>query len=329
MTEEQKVTPDSPPESLSDVDSLLHELDPEFSSSLSKINTEVGQIADIAGLESISISAEYLKEGGENKGDEPVAPPMPVAPEGKSIEIISGERFSKVCSEFFISTIFLFFQLAKEILKLALQLRSNPPLEVIKNAPTTLFPLVGKLISLLQILIRKIRSFSTLSYIKVASIIVLSLVIKLTLKDMATRLGPDSVKDPFLKDWSGVADAIYSLPSEEENENIDDPLRHPEYTILVHKIAANLKAPNPRRSPMITTELYVEASNQDAAIEIKDRELEVRDCLERVFETTTFEELDTKAGKEKLKIHIRSALDRILNKGHVKRVFFSSLNMVP
>ncbi len=332
MTEELKAQPSPEPTSLADVDDLLNELDPEFNKMLSKITSEVGQIGEITGLESITLSADYLKEGGdsgESRSDETITPIASPEDDRKPEEIIQGDSFLEILGEFSFASVLLPVDVLRKSFEVALTLKKDPPLDVLKNVPEVLTPVFHKWFVLAQALVQKLYSYSLATYIKFGIIVILMILIRFTLNDMKTRFNPDRTKDPFLKNWAEVADVAYALQPEDLTENIDDPLKHPEYTVLIHKIAANLKAPNSHRSPMVTTELYVEASNQDAAIEIKDRELEVRDSLERVFELTTFDELDTKAGKEKLKVHIRAALDQMLNKGHIKRVFFSSINMVP
>lgn len=332
MTEEQKVTPSPEVVNLTEIDNLLNELDPEFNTMLSKITSEVGQITEITGLESIALSADYLKEGadaGDSKDSETVTPIAAPVDDRKPEEITQGESLLEILGEFSFATLLLPVHVLAKVFGLALALRKDSPLVVLKTVPEVMTPTFHQWFVLVQALNQKLRSYSLATYIKFMVIVVLLIGIRITLVDMKTRFAPDKTKDPFLKNWAEVADVTYTLQPEDLTENIDDPLKHLEYTVLIHKIAANLKAPNSHRTPMVTTELYVEASNQDAAIEIKDRELEVRDILERVFEETTFDDLDTKAGKEKLKVRIRGALDQMLNKGHIKRVFFSSLNMVP
>jgi flagellar basal body-associated protein FliL len=332
MTEEQKVTPSPGAASLTEIDNLLNELDPEFNTMLTKITSEVGQFSEITGLESIAISADYLKEGadaGDAKDSETSSPIVAPVDDRKPEEITQGESFLEILGELSFASLLLPVHVLAKVFDLVLTLRKDPPLVVLKTVPEVMAPTFHQWFVLVQALVQKLKTYSLATYIKFAVIVILVICIRITLVDMKTRFAPDKSKDPFLKNWAEVADVAYTLQPEDLTENIDDPLKHPEYTVLIHKIAANLRAPNSHRTPMITTELYVEASNQDAAIEIKDRELEVRDTLERVFEQTTFDELDTKAGKERLKVHIRGALDQMLNKGHIKRVFFSALNMVP
>jgi len=114
---------------------------------------------------------------------------------------------------------------------------------------------------------------------------------------------------------------------EEEGEDLESPLKHPEYTILVHRVVANLQAPDRYSSPMITLELYVEASNQETAVEIHNREAEVKDVIERVLEETRFDDVDSGSGKARLKVRIRRALNHILNRGSAKHIMFKTFNI--
>jgi len=325
MTEEQKVVPSPEGGGLAEVDNLLQELDPEFNSNLEKINADIKQIGPITGLESITLSADYLKEKSDGVSDAPDV----FKTEERKAEDIQGDPFLVITKQFSLITVLLIPKLLMVIYKLAWNLKTDPPLVVLKSAPEVLLPPLTAWFILFKAFFQKAKSYSAATYFKVFLIIITLGLMRYTILDMKNRLSPDRMRDPFLKSWSEVADKAYVIPADAQAESIDDPLRHPEYTVLIRKITANLKPPNRRSTPMVTAELYIEVSNQDAAIEVRDRELEIRDSLGRVFESTTFDEIDTKEGKEKLKIHIRSALDQILNKGHVKRVFFSALNMAP
>ena len=175
------------------------------------------------------------------------------------------------------------------------------PREVISDILRTVSDDVRAWLSLVITLIKKLLSYPAKTYFTVALFtILLGAFIFLVHDIYGNFLNADKEKDPFLRNFNDVADSTQVLREEQAGEDLESPLKHPEYTVLVHRMIANLKAPDERSAPMITLELYVEASNQECAIEISNREAEIKDIIERVLEETTFDELDTQQGKCKV-----------------------------
>jgi flagellar basal body-associated protein FliL len=74
---------------------------------------------------------------------------------------------------------------------------------------------------------------------------------------------------------------------------------------------------------------YIETSNQESAVELKDRDGEARDVISRTLEQMSAEGLSSVDGKEKLKIVIRKNLNSILTRGQVRRVFIKNIVLKP
>ena len=81
-------------------------------------------------------------------------------------------------------------------------------------------------------------------------------------------------------------------------------------------------AENP--NPMGAFELVVELDSDDTAIEVRDREVEFFDHVQRVFEDETFRDLETVLGKDRLKSRIKRELNHKLTQGWVKDVKFKT-----
>jgi flagellar basal body-associated protein FliL len=119
----------------------------------------------------------------------------------------------------------------------------------------------------------------------------------------------------------------------DEKEPVDDffsSIRHPEHIVLLERLVVNVKSsegsgPN----PMGFFEFYIEASTEDAAIEINDRKAEVKDAMQRTIEGITYDELVTPAGKNKLKLILRKNINSVLTKGRVRKLFFKSVVIKP
>jgi flagellar basal body-associated protein FliL len=82
-------------------------------------------------------------------------------------------------------------------------------------------------------------------------------------------------------------------------------------------------------NPMGMFELAIEGSSTDVLIEIKKREPEIRDLIERVIEKKTYEVLESAQGKERLREDLRQELNFILNNGEATRIQFMNFIIKP
>lgn len=150
--------------------------------------------------------------------------------------------------------------------------------------------------------------------------------LKVTIGD---RMNPFLVGTKFLKSFSDAADAKYTFDEHDPIDDFTDPLFHPEHVVMFDKFVVNLRRPIDGSNPMGLFEFYFEASNQDCAVELKDREGESRDVISRAIEQMSYNELATGEGKEKLKVILRKAVNSILTRGQVRRVFFKTVVLKP
>lgn len=138
------------------------------------------------------------------------------------------------------------------------------------------------------------------------------------------------------KVWVGnfaeLADGTFTYDQNGAFEDFNDPLLHPEFVVLIERVVVNL-ARTPEASdnsnPMAAFELYLQTDSQESAIEIKDRNVEVRDAIARSVERVTYPELADEDGKTKLKLLIRKELNEKLTRGKVRRVFFKTIVLNP
>jgi flagellar basal body-associated protein FliL len=138
-----------------------------------------------------------------------------------------------------------------------------------------------------------------------------------------------TLEKEFLTSFADGADAKYTFDQEEKWQDLNDPLLHPEHIVLLERLIVNLKNPGDGTNPMALLDLYVEAGSQDAAIEVKARDAEVRDMVLRTMEQMTYEELVTENGKNKLKVFLRKNLNEMITKGRIRRLFFKSIVVKP
>lgn len=129
----------------------------------------------------------------------------------------------------------------------------------------------------------------------------------------------------YLQSFSDVADESFTFDAHEPIEDFRDPIFHPEHVMLIDKIIVNLKRPSENTNPMGLFEFYIEVSTDEAAVELKDREVETRDLISRTIEQMTYEDLVTAEGKNKLKIILRKGLNDFVTKGRVRSVLFRNI----
>jgi flagellar basal body-associated protein FliL len=158
-------------------------------------------------------------------------------------------------------------------------------------------------------------------YIFLALLVTLGLLVGTLLKILSTGIvhPPDAY---LLGDFRTVADRIYSYGDDATFEEYYSTLRLPEYIVLLEKIVVNLKpSASSSSNPMGTFQFYIEGTKREAAIEIKDREKEFLDVVQRVVEEIPYDDLRTVRGKKKLKVNIRNALNDLINNGRIRRVY--------
>ena len=124
------------------------------------------------------------------------------------------------------------------------------------------------------------------------------------------------------------ADRIFLIDKERGTESFDSSLRHTEYIVLMKKTVANiLPTSTSGPNPMGLFEIFLEGSNQEVAVEVKDREAELIDRFQRVIEETPFDSLGTTEGKMELKRKLKTQFNQILNKGRIKEIYFKLMSL--
>jgi flagellar basal body-associated protein FliL len=130
---------------------------------------------------------------------------------------------------------------------------------------------------------------------------------------------------PLLTSLAEVADARFALEPGAKMEEFDSPMRAAEHIVLLDKTVANLRRePDSGPTPMGLFEFYLEASSQEAAIEIENRKAEITDVIHRAVASMSFEELATKNGKEKLRLIMRRDINAVMTKGRVRRINYKT-----
>lgn len=135
---------------------------------------------------------------------------------------------------------------------------------------------------------------------------------------------------PYLSSLEGIADHKFNYSSDSKIIRYDNDLLLPQYTVLINKIVVNIRPGKlSTKNPMIAFDLYVRTDNEEASIEIKKREKQFQDHIQRFCEGLNYDQIMTEEGKQTWKNRMKRELNLILNTGRVKDIFFKTLLIKP
>ena len=133
----------------------------------------------------------------------------------------------------------------------------------------------------------------------------------------------------FLTSFDQVGEKILVAPTE-KFEPFYDNLRVGSNLLQLPKMIVNLKpSKSSGPNPMGAFEFFIEGMTKEAIIELKDREIEVRDRLMRKIEEFSFDQVDTAIGKQNLSAGIQKELNAMLTSGRVKKVLIKTAIVKP
>ncbi|MCB9026205.1 MAG: flagellar basal body-associated FliL family protein [Bdellovibrionaceae bacterium] len=138
-----------------------------------------------------------------------------------------------------------------------------------------------------------------------------------------------SFNEPLYTSLELVADKVEVLPEKAEFKYLYRAFPQPEHIVQLDKLVVNLKRENIHSTPMAAIEFFVELDSKETAIEIKDREKQVLDVVQRAVEEFTYRELTSHAGVIKMKSQVRSVINDVLNQGRVNKVYQKTMILKP
>ncbi|MES2769043.1 MAG: flagellar basal body-associated FliL family protein [Bdellovibrionota bacterium] len=137
-------------------------------------------------------------------------------------------------------------------------------------------------------------------------------------------------KIPYLSTFESVADQKFNYASDSKVIRYSNDLLLPQHVVLINKIVVNVKPGKlSTANPMIAFDLYVRTDTSEASVEIKEREKQIQDHLQRFCEGLNYDQLQTEDGKQTWKNRMKRELNLVLNNGKVKDIFFKTLLIKP
>ncbi|RYZ84996.1 MAG: flagellar basal body-associated FliL family protein [Proteobacteria bacterium] len=130
-----------------------------------------------------------------------------------------------------------------------------------------------------------------------------------------------------LEEWSQQS---YKYDAETEMDYFYDSPRTIQNIMSLPKMVVNIqRSASSGPNPMAAMEFFLEGLSPEAIVEVKDREPEVRDLFQRTIEEMTFDEIDGADGKPLLTERLRQAVNGVLTKGKIRRVFIKEAIIKP
>ena len=182
--------------------------------------------------------------------------------------------------------------------------------------------------SIVQSTTKLIKNFGLMGWMKVFTVIAVAALTYTVYKTAPhwTRFW----KLPYLSSLEGVADKKFNYASDTKVIRYSNDLLLPQHVVLINKIVVNVRPGKLSTvNPMIAFDLYVRTDNNEAAVEIKDREKQIQDHLQRFCEDLNYDQIQTEDGKLTWKNRMKRELNLILNNGKVKEIFFKTLLIKP
>ncbi len=137
------------------------------------------------------------------------------------------------------------------------------------------------------------------------------------------------LQEPVLSSFEPYADSTHAIAADDLGISFYTAFPQDRHEFLFIKMKVNLRATRENPLPMGAFEIIVEVDSSDSSIEVRDREVEFRDLLQRTLEEETFNDLATELGKTKLKSRIKRELNQKLTQGWVRDVSFRTFVLKP
>lgn len=134
----------------------------------------------------------------------------------------------------------------------------------------------------------------------------------------------------FIPTMERLATEVSEYNPETETEPFYENLRVTGNILLIPKMVVNLKKSSQSgENPMGAFEFFLEGIAPEVPLEIKDREVEIRDLMQRVAEEFTFDQVDSPEGKRLLCDRLKREINAVLSTGKIKKVWIKTVIVKP
>ncbi|MCB0356261.1 MAG: flagellar basal body-associated FliL family protein [Bdellovibrionales bacterium] len=294
--------------SLDDLDSLLAEEDPEFADEMQKMSND----EELRNAEVEVIEFEQVEEVIEE-------PQLTYAEKHPKLnKIIAPVKASYIKQKLKIKD--FINQSYRKFFEFLVWLKKDFPGLAIKK----LLDLKNKVLEGLELIKKWLARYKALSKNKkrgIYSALFLTISLAGIIYISFKKSWIPNIVEPLYTSFDHMADSVTTFSPDKDLKSLYQSFPQEEYFVQMAKIIVNLKSTNPYANPMAAMEFYLQMDSKDTAIEIKDREKQILDVVQRTVEQFTYKELSSKSGVSKLKSVVRSEINNTLNQGRVIKVY--------
>jgi hypothetical protein len=134
----------------------------------------------------------------------------------------------------------------------------------------------------------------------------------------------------FIPSMERYATEVFEYDPETEVEPFYENLRVSGNILLIPKMVVNLrKSAHSGENPMGAFEFFIEGMAPEVAIEVKDREIEIRDLMQRAIEEFNFDQVESPEGKKSVTDKLRKEINAVLTTGKIKKVWIKTIIVKP
>jgi flagellar basal body-associated protein FliL len=126
----------------------------------------------------------------------------------------------------------------------------------------------------------------------------------------------------FLGSLLTIADKTWELDPNEMNDFFYNTVRIPKNIFNLRRMVVNVRpSENSSDNPMVALELSLEATSREVLVEIKDREGEILDTVQRGLEELSYDEISASGGRDLVAEKVRNRVNAILTLGKIRYVY--------
>ena len=119
-----------------------------------------------------------------------------------------------------------------------------------------------------------------------------------------------------------LATETFEIKSTDDKEQFYNTIRIPKNIFSLRRMVINIQpSESSGPNPMVAYELSLEANSKEVLVEIKDREGEIIDQVQRSLEQLTFDELSSPEGRDLVEDKVKTRVNQILTLGKVRFVY--------
>jgi flagellar basal body-associated protein FliL len=130
-----------------------------------------------------------------------------------------------------------------------------------------------------------------------------------------------------LEEWS--SEKVKFDPAQ-ELEPFFDSARVAQNLFSLKRVVVNLRASESSGpNPMAAFEIFLEGNSTEVIVEVKDRESEIRDRIQRLIEEMTYDQLNLPDGKQILIEKLRRDVNKLVTSGQIRKIYIKTVVIKP